>query len=152
MVVPQLYGDLGRAIDLLRQSEYHRNFSAEFYIKTHILPPLRLRQYRLFRDPSDQPRAIVTWARLNAQTKEDLIETDRVLSEHEWNCGEIIFFNDWISPFGDTQRLAFELGKTLFKDDEGFSFMRFRNGRGRRIYNWHGRNLAARKKGGTLAN
>ena len=147
MVESLLYRDLGRAIDLLRQSEYHRIFDVGFYVRTHILPPLRFGQYRIYCNKFSQPTSMVTWARLNQRVKEELIETDRALFDHEWNCGNIIFFNDWVSPFGDTRKIASELGKTLFKDDEGFSFMRYRNGQKRRIYNWHGRDLAVGRWG-----
>lgn len=152
MVSPIRYCDLGMAVELLHRSAYHRNFNTSFYISTHILPPYRLGQYRLYRETSGKPKALVTWALLNHQVKEELIKSDRVLRKPEWKCGEIVFFNDWISPFGDTRELAAELGRTLFKDSVGFSFMRSRNGRNRRIYYWHGRNVVPGKIGGRLCN
>lgn len=143
MVDPKHLADLGAMIILMAQSPYHRRMPTYDYITNHLEQPLTRGQYRIYRR-DNRPHAMVTWALINEHTKQALIETDRCLHVDEWDCGSIPLLNDWIAPYGGTIELARELGRTLFKDREGFSFRRSDDGKKRAIRRYHGRNIISR--------
>jgi cytolysin-activating lysine-acyltransferase len=89
---------LGAVADLLAGSAYHRQFDPVSYIADEVLPPLMRGQAILALSGNGHPVALVTWARISAETEMMLHRTGRALLPAEWDAGPRLFFNDWITP------------------------------------------------------
>lgn len=135
------YASVGYALELLSQSEYHRQFPLGDYFRAEILPALWCGQARFYLTPEGVPTALVTWAWLSAEVERDVHATGRSLVRDEWNCGERHFFNDWITPYGNVREVMFDITHTVFPDMVATSLRRHHDGTVRRINRWTGVNI-----------
>lgn len=89
----------------MRASKYRTLFVSD--LAWRILPPLMLGQYQFMLDENGKTVALVTWAKLNAQTAARLDNplTFR-LQDREWTSGDMIRIIDVISPLGHEEELA----------------------------------------------
>lgn len=89
----------------MRASKYRTLFISD--LAWRILPPLMLGQYQFILDETGKTAALVTWAKLNAQTAARLDNplTFR-LQDREWTSGDLIRIIDVISPLGHEEQLA----------------------------------------------
>ncbi|KIC51557.1 toxin-activating lysine-acyltransferase [Tateyamaria sp. ANG-S1] len=146
------YACTGYAVELLAQSEYHRRYEVADYLHTEILPALWAGQIRFYITKDYVPTAFVTWAWLNKDVEREVHRTGRALRQEEWNCGDRLFFNDWVTPYGNIREVLHEMTHVIFPDQVATSLRRNPDGSVRRINRWTGINLRqSRKSGGALA-
>lgn len=135
------YASVGYALELLAQSEYHRQYKLGDYFRVEILPALWCGQVRFYVTADAVPLAMVTWAWLSISVEEDLHATGRALDSDEWNCGDRLFFNDWITPYNNTREVLHDMTHNIFPNEVATSLRRNPDGTVRRINRWTGLNL-----------
>ncbi len=138
MVKMDNYSSVGFALELLAQSPYHRQYKLGDYFRSEILPAIWAQQVRFYLTDRGLPTAMVTWAWINEDVEQDLHATGRGLKQSEWCCGDRMFMNDWVSPYGGLRHYVRDMMDNVFPDVEFASSMR-RNldGSVRRINRWH---------------
>lgn len=136
-----LYAGLGYTVELLAQSEYHRRFGLGDYLHVEILPALRQRQARFYLTPEGVPTALVTWAWLSDTVEREVHATGRALLPEEWRCGDRLFCNDWITPYGNIREVVHDMTYDVFPNEFATSLRRNLDGTVRRINRWTGVNL-----------
>jgi cytolysin-activating lysine-acyltransferase len=141
MVNIDYYGSVGYALELLAQSEYHRQFPLGDYFRAEILPALWCGQARFYLTQEGIPTAMVTWAWLSEPVERDVLATGRALARDEWQSGEHLFFNDWITPFGNMREVAHDFMHNIFPNSVASSIRRNPDGTVRRVNRWTGVNL-----------
>lgn len=141
MVNVDYYASVGYALELLAQSRYHRQYRLGDYFRVEILPALGCGQLRFYLTPEGVPTAMVTWAWVSVDVESDIHATGRALSRDEWNCGNRLFFNDWITPYGNIREVLHDMTHTIFPDQVATSLRRNPDGSVRRVCRWTGANL-----------
>lgn len=62
------------------------------------------------------------------------------LAAHEWRCGNRLFFNDFVTPYGNAREVVGEVLR-VFSVDVATSLRRNQDGTVRRINRWTGASL-----------
>ena len=140
MVNIDYYASTGYALELLSKSPYHRQHPFGRYFRTEILPALWHSQVKFYVSKDLVPTAMVTWAWLNEDVEREILATGRALSAEEWASGERLFFNDWITPYGNIRGVAHDMTHNVFPDEVATSLRRNPDGSVRRINRWTGIN------------
>ena len=141
MVSIDRYASTGYALELLARSDYHRQFELGAYFRVEVLPAFDCAQARFYLTPEGVPAAMVTWAWLSAEVARDVITTGRALTREEWTCGDRLFFNDWITPYGNVRDVLHDMTHNIFPDEVATSLRRNSDGSVRRVNRWTGANL-----------
>ena len=140
-MIVDYYAGIGFAIELLARCEYHQKFEMGEYLGIEILPPLWCDQARYYLNDDGIPTAMITWAWLNEGVEQDVHATGRALTEGEWNCGTRLFFNDWLTPYGNTRDVLKDMTHNVFPNEVATSLRRNPDSTIRRINRWTGINL-----------
>ncbi|MYG25465.1 MAG: toxin-activating lysine-acyltransferase [Boseongicola sp. SB0677_bin_26] len=138
MAIVDLYAGVGYALELLARSEYHRTRKLGDYFRAEILPALWCGQFRFHVTDKWVPTAMVTWAWLSREVEREVHATGRALLQNEWKCGNRLFINDWIAPYGNIRALTHDIGNNVFPDDVATSLRRNPDGSVRRVCRWIG--------------
>jgi cytolysin-activating lysine-acyltransferase len=141
MVNIDYYASVGYALELLAQSEYHRQFKLVDYFRVEILPALWCGQTRFYLTEEGVSTAMVTWAWLSEEVERDVHKTGRALTEDEWNCGDRLFFNDWITPYDNIREVLHDMTHNIFPNEVATSLRRNPDGTVRRVNRWTGMKL-----------
>lgn len=140
MVNLDYYASMGFALELLAQSPYHKKHEVGNYFHSEILPALRMNQVRFYMTEEGIPTAMVIWAWLNESVQQQVHTTGRVLKYEEWNCGDRLFFNDFVAPYENCKAVINDLKTNIFPDHIATSLRRNPDGSIRRINRWIGVN------------
>ena len=135
------YTKVGFALELLAQSNYHQQYPMGDYFRTEILPPIWANQMRFYLTTEGVPTAMVTWAWLSQEVEQEIHQTGRALGEDEWQSGERLFFNDWVTPYGNTREAIRDMTHNVFPNEEASSLRRNHDGSVRKINRWTGISL-----------
>jgi cytolysin-activating lysine-acyltransferase len=138
MVSIDYFASVGYALELLAQSPYHRQHKLGDYFRAEVLPALWAGQCRFYVTQEGLPTAMVTWAWLSAEVEREIHASGRSLSRSEWACGDRLFFNDWITPYGNIREVAHDMTHNIFPDQIATSLRRNMDGSVRRINRWTG--------------
>ncbi|MBM7068644.1 toxin-activating lysine-acyltransferase [Actibacterium sp. 188UL27-1] len=141
------YTSCGYAIELLALSQYHRQFRLKSYLEREVFPALRAEQVRFYCADDGRPTAMVSWAWLSEPVEHEVHRTGRALSANEWRCGDRLFFNDCITPFGNVREVLRDMTHNVFPENAATSLRRNQDGSVRRINHWTGVNLRTRAQG-----
>lgn len=133
----------GFALELLAKSTYHRQFPIGDYFRVEVLPAIWNHQVQFYLDDQGNPVAMVTWAWLNEAVEQDIHATGRALTHDDWQCGNRLFFNDWITPYNNIREVLHDMTHNIFPDEVATSLRRNPDGSVRRINRWTGINLRA---------
>ena len=146
MVNLDYYASTGFALELLAQSPYHKQHKVGDYFRTEILPALWVNQARFYLTEEGIPTAMVTWALLNEDVEKEVHVTGRALTSDEWKCGDRLFFNDWVTPYGGIRGYVRDCMENVFPDElVATSLRRNMDGSVRRINRWTGLNMRPRR-------
>ncbi|WP_261844918.1 toxin-activating lysine-acyltransferase [Aliamphritea ceti] len=89
--------DLGRISWLWQNSELHKEWQVGA-MSRYVLPAVASNQYLII-EHEGAPVAYCSWALFDEQAESDYVLDPASLSPQRWNCGERLWFIDWISPF-----------------------------------------------------
>jgi cytolysin-activating lysine-acyltransferase len=139
------YAGVGYALVLLAKSAYHQRFPVRDYFAVEILPALHHGQCKFYLSRDGQAKALVTWAWLSEEVEKQIHATGRALQLCEWDCGNRLFFNDWITPYDNIKHVLRNMSQKVFPDEVATSLRRNPDGTVRRINRWTGGNLRKSK-------
>lgn len=111
---------LGEITGLLMASKVHRKYQIRD-IADVIFPAINLGQYVIFRNARKEPIAFVTWGRFSAVVENKYLNGNPVLTEHELNSGDRLYFLDFAAPYGHARQVTSHLRKHMFPNDLGTS-------------------------------
>ena len=100
----RLWADLGAMGYLLSLTGYHRKLPVSD-IMALLEPPLRLRQYKIFRSTDGHPRAFMTWAGLTPAAEYDFAIRHKPLHPQDWNGGASKWLVNLAAPFGHLEQI-----------------------------------------------
>jgi cytolysin-activating lysine-acyltransferase len=90
-----------------------------------IIPPVMLKQFKLFKDQDNKTVAFASWAKISQEVEERILKTGNTkLAPKDWNCGDIIHLIDVLTPFGGNRNIVTTLYETEFKDKQEVSIVR----------------------------
>lgn len=141
MVTLDYYASVGYILELLAQSPYHGRKPMGDYFRVEVLPALRCGQSQFFFFEDGRPSAVITWAWLSEAVESDVLSTGRALSHDEWRSGMQLFFNDWITPYGNIREVVHTMTHVKFPDETATSLRRNPDGSVRRVNRWTGANV-----------
>lgn len=141
MVKLDYYASVGYALELLSKSPYHRQHRLGDYFRAEVLPAIWTNQVRFYVTKAYVPTAMVTWAWLSEEVERDVHAKGRALTHPEWKSGTRLFFNDWITPYGNIKDVLRDMTHNIFPDEVATSLRRNPDGTVRRINRWTGVNL-----------
>ena len=101
-----IYTSFGLVLELLSRSEYHEQQHLVGYIRKNIIPAIQCRQIKIYVDSTGIPVAFISWAKITDKVMREVHQIGRSLRNSEWNCGENIFFNDFIAPYGHSKQVV----------------------------------------------
>ncbi|MEX0371284.1 MAG: toxin-activating lysine-acyltransferase [Tateyamaria sp.] len=145
MVTLDYYTSVGHILELLAQSDYHARQTTGDYFRVEVLPALRCGQTRLFFRGDGRPSAVITWAWLSEDVERDVLSSGRALRHDEWRSGTRLFFNDWITPYGNIREVVHEMTHVQFPDEVATSLRRNPDGSVRRVNRWTGAHVRKTK-------
>ena len=103
---------LGQVAYLFMSSPTHKHlFMTD--LEWLVVPPLRLRQFRLFRR-KNAPVAYASWAALTEEAEKRLLSGVRKLQPGDWNAGDRLWLIDLAAPFGGHEAILKELREKVF--------------------------------------
>ena len=123
-----IYRKLGNAFELLAYSDLHKDYSIE-YIHREIYFPASLKQMHVYYDNNELPVGFITWASINSVVEANIANKYIGLSIKEWNCGERLFINDLVCPWGGSHFIVNDIKNRLFP------FVKYGLGLRRKKYN-----------------
>ena len=134
------YTYVGYALELLARSNYHKQHQLGAYFRTEILPAFRNNQVQFYTDKNGAPIGLVTWAWLSSPALKEIHESGRAVAENEWKSGDNLFFNDFITPYGNMKEVLLDFTTNIFPNEVATSLRRRPDGTIRRVNRWIGVN------------
>ncbi len=107
---------VGEIVSLFMGSKVHRNYEIRD-VADIILPFINANQFRIYHDEKKRPIALLTWAKFSQEVEAEYLNGKIVLSEAEINSGEIIYFTDFIAPYGHTKLVVRDIKNNLFVNE-----------------------------------
>jgi cytolysin-activating lysine-acyltransferase len=104
---------IGDVTGLMMASKVHRLLQVRD-IADIMLPALNLGQYRIYRNKKKQAIALVTWAQFSPEVEQSYLGGNFLLSEADRTSGDIIYFTDFIAPYGHTRLVVKDLRHNVF--------------------------------------
>lgn len=95
---------LGEITWLLSQSASHR-FLRVADFEWQVMPPILLKQFKLFYDTSSQPIGVATWAMVTPELFERISNGEKMMRPEQWKCGDKKIIVDLIAPFGGEDKI-----------------------------------------------
>lgn len=116
---------LEAVVKLLLSSPAHEHIFLSD-MKWLVLPPLKLRQCKLYRQQG-VPVAFASWAMLSPETEKDFIRHKR-LRPADWDSGNRCWLVDLVVPHGNAQKVIEDLIRTALKEVPVQTLQFHRNG------------------------
>ncbi|RKF17790.1 toxin-activating lysine-acyltransferase [Alginatibacterium sediminis] len=135
----------GICLELLAQSKQHKHAKLSEYLDLEILPAIEYRQLRIYKNEANQAIGFVTWAWLNQSNLSQLLASNSALNFAQWNSGEILFFNDFVAPYGGVRFILNDLCRNVFPSYKATSFSRNLNGQITKQHYWFGKEYRKNK-------
>lgn len=87
-----------------------------------ILPAIHFNQFRIYRS-GKRPIAWISWARMSQEDSDaySVATGDFDFKISTWTSGEVIWFIDYIAPFGHAKKIAYDLKRNVFPGQVGFA-------------------------------
>lgn len=89
--------DFGNAMLLYAKSKLHCSWSIDMASR-YVLPAILSGQYKVVKDADGRPLAYVSWARFDLRREVLYLEDPHSITPEDWNCGDRLWFIDWVSP------------------------------------------------------
>jgi cytolysin-activating lysine-acyltransferase len=104
-------------------------------MKWLVLPPVMLRQFRLFRQ-NGHPFAYASWAMLTEEAEARVKTGQTRLRPDEWTGGDRLWLIDLIAPFGAQQEIIRDLKDKVFGGKAVKTLQPAPDGRGVGVVEW----------------
>ncbi len=101
-----IYEAVGIFANICYQDPYNYRFWNMLDIATIFLPAIKIGQYQIWATKEGQPIAFLTWAELDEETEELLLEQGRLPADAQaWNCGDRLWFVDFVCVHNHARKL-----------------------------------------------
>lgn len=128
---------LGAATWLWMHSSAHRDAPLHT-LSSLLLPALKHRQF-ILGSQHGQPLFYVSWLSLSADAEQRYLHNSPLdLADRDWNSGERLWFNDWVTPFGHSGAVGRLLQRRLFANRCARALYHRGEERGLRVKTFHG--------------
>lgn len=114
---------MGQMLWLMLVSKSHRFNFFVGDMEWLIMPPIILKQFKIYYTSENKPAAAVLWAKVNDEVEGRLKNGQRKLTQEEWNSGESNWIIDMIAPYGQIDTILEDLQKNVFAGSE-FNFVK----------------------------
>ncbi|EJL85997.1 ACP:hemolysin acyltransferase (hemolysin-activating protein) [Polaromonas sp. CF318] len=94
---------LGKLAWLWMNSPLHHYWEVDL-LSRFALPPIELGQYLLL-EREGMPVAYCSWAHLDSRAEAAYMLDASHIALPDWNCGDHLWFVDWVAPFGKADSL-----------------------------------------------
>lgn len=133
-----IYSTIGASLELLAASPYHQDLSICMYFHTQILPPIHLNQNYIYYSEDETPVALVTTAWIEENILEELTSSaNRIIQSNEWKTGDVLFFNDFIAPYGNAAHVFSDLVNDIYSGvSNAYSIRKRKGGEIRKVNKW----------------
>lgn len=85
-------------------------------LEWRFLPPIMLKQFKVFRSEKNIPMAFVSYARISEEIEKRILSGDLRLAPKDWNSGDRLWIIDVIDPLGGgTTAILKQLEENDFK-------------------------------------
>lgn len=105
---------LGEVTSLILQSRLHHRY-AIVRILTRTIPALKNNQFKIYYDKL-KPVGYVSWAYISDEVEEKFKKADYDLKPDEWNCGDNLWFVEFVAIDGYATKFIDYLKKEVFAD------------------------------------
>lgn len=99
---------LGDVLTLMTASDAHQGYKVKHFPAV-VLCPLQLNQFRIYHDADKRPVGFVSWACFSKKVEERFLNGNPTLSLEDWYSGDIIYFMEFIAPFGHIKQMVKDL-------------------------------------------
>jgi cytolysin-activating lysine-acyltransferase len=118
---PQEYASLenilGAVLLLNTKSPTNRYLFSKEY-EWLVIPAIITKQFILLRNKNNEPLAFISFAYVNQEVEKRLLSGIIKLSPAEWQCGNILYIIDIVSPFTPVANILKIIHDERFKDKE----------------------------------
>lgn len=118
---------------LCMESDFHREMPLD-QVLSWLATPIQLGQYLMFAD-NDKVIGFITWAWLDEKTEEKLMNWER-FDPSDWVSGKILWFIDYVAPFGHSKEIRKYLRHEVFKDQAVAKCRRGKDPKNKRSIVW----------------
>ncbi len=133
---------LGAAVWLWMHSGQHRDFPL-YALPTVLLPAIKRQQYAIT-SHNDRPVLYLSWMWLDVKAEHRYLTQPHILTQDdEWASGNRLWIRDFIAPFGLSAAMRRIVTSALFPDDCFRSLWHRGEERGKRVINFHGKNISS---------
>ena len=126
--VPTIPGELETILGAINWLTIHSPQHRHLFIGDldwAILPPVMLKQFKLFKDQDNKTIAFTSWAKISQDVEDRILKTGNTkLAPGDWNSGDKIHLIDVLTPFGGNRNIITKLYETEFNNKEEVSVVR----------------------------
>jgi cytolysin-activating lysine-acyltransferase len=106
---------LGAIAWLWMHSPLHQEWPSAL-MRINVLPAIVHRQFLLIRNKQGLPVHYVSWAYFDEERERKYLRNTNSIAFDDWNCGDRMWFIDWIAPHGGSRLLIDKLRREIFPD------------------------------------
>jgi cytolysin-activating lysine-acyltransferase len=106
---------LGAISWLWMHSPLHQEWPAAL-MRVNVLPAIAHRQFIIIKNKSGLPVQYASWAYFDEERERKYLRNTNSIVFEDWNCGDHMWFIDWIAPHGGTKVLIDKLRREIFPD------------------------------------
>ena len=115
--------ELEKTLQLLNTSPIHKKYTVSD-INRLVIPPLKLNQYRIYEENSF-PKCYISWAFFNPEVTQKYVTENYRIQEDDWNCGDMFWLVNVISPYKGTSQYIRQLDEERKKASRGKEILGF---------------------------
>ncbi len=97
-------------------------------LASNVWPAIELRQFFILRQKNGLPLMYGSWAWFDEKREQQYLSDPRSIPSDAWNCGDRMWFIDWIAPFGGSRRVINKLRQDIFPNGAAWA-LRVKKGR-----------------------
>lgn len=87
----------------------------------HVLPAVARRQFLIIRNKNGLPIHYTSWAFFDEERERQYLQNTNSICFDDWNCGDRMWFIDWIAPHGGSRSFIEKLRREFFPDGAAFA-------------------------------
>jgi len=87
----------------------------------NVLPAIAHRQFLIIRNKKGLPIHYTSWAFFDEKRERQYLQNTNSIGFNDWNCGDRMWFIDWIAPHGGSRSFIDKLRRDFFPDGAAFA-------------------------------
>jgi cytolysin-activating lysine-acyltransferase len=87
----------------------------------NVLPAVAHRQFLIIRNKNGLPILYTSWAYFDEERERQYLQNTNSISINDWNCGDRMWFIDWIAPHGGSRSFIDKLRREFFPNGAAFA-------------------------------